>query len=132
MQPPPQIQESAMTLVVTSVWIDHLRRPDATLAQLLANRLAAVHDFVLGELASGTLPRRFRTLDYLRTLPRAATAKEPEVCDLLDSHRLWGKGLGWVDLHLLTSARLNGLRLLTADQRLMQSAAQLGIACPVN
>jgi predicted nucleic acid-binding protein len=117
-----------MTLVDTSVWIDHFRKPDATLAQLLVNRSVALHDFVLGELASGSLPSRVRTLTYLRQLPRAPMARDSEVHHLLESHRLWGKGLGWVDLHLLASSVLSGFALLTADHELMQLAAKLGAA----
>src|SRR5215831_3940046 len=114
-----------MTLVDTSVWIDHFRKPDATLAQLLANRSAALHEFVLGELAGGSLPRRVATLTFLRRLPRVPIAQDSEVHHLLESHRLWGKGFGWVDLHLLASSILSGFTLLTADQRLMQLATKL-------
>jgi predicted nucleic acid-binding protein len=121
-----------MTLVDTSVWIDHFRTPDAILSELLANRLVVVHDFVLGELACGTLPTRGQTLTWLRRLPRAAMAADGEVHELLESHRIWGKGLGWVDLHLLASAVLSGLHLLTADNRLMQVAGKLGVAYQVD
>ena len=95
-----------MTLVDTSVWIDHLDHADARLVRLLANKSAAVHPFVIGELAAGSIKNRKTTLGTLALLPAAPIANENEVHHLLDSHRLWCTGLGWVDLHLVAAARL--------------------------
>ena len=95
-----------MTLVDTSVWIDHLRRGDAELAALLEEGMVLVHPFVIGEIACGTLRQREVVLGHLRHLPEAPLATETEVHHLLEGHRLGGRGLGWVDLHLLASARL--------------------------
>ena len=121
-----------MTLVDTSIWIDHWRQPDARLAQLLATRSAGLHPFVFGELAAGNLPRRNQTLIDLELLPKVAAAKEIEVHHLLDTHRLWGLGLGWIDLHLLTAAKVSGCSLLTVDHAMNVAAVKLGIAYPVN
>lgn len=116
-----------MTLVDTSVWINHFRKPDAALIQLLANGMAGVHPYVLGELACGNMKDRDTTLRLLKTLPQAPVANEAEVYYLLDTYRLWGTGLGWVDLHLLTSAAVAGWRLLTADGGMIKAAAKAGI-----
>ena len=117
-----------MTLVDTSVWIDHLDHADARLVRLLANKSAAVHPFVIGELAAGSIKNRKTTLGTLALLPAAPIANENEVHHLLDSHRLWCTGLGWVDLHLVAAARLAGWKLLSADRTLRKVAQALGIA----
>ena len=107
-----------MTLVDTSVWIEHFRRGDAELGQLLEDGMVLVHPFVIGEIACGTLARRPEVLEHLRHLPAAPVATEAEVHHLLESHGLAGRGLGWVDMHLLASARLGAVPLLTPDPAL--------------
>jgi hypothetical protein len=117
-----------MTLVDTSVWIKHFRTPEPAPVQLLANGMAGIHPYVVGELACGSLKSRESTLRLLRALPQAPVANEAEIYYLLDTYRLWGAGLGWVDLHLLTAAALAGWRLMTADAVLNRAAAKAGIA----
>jgi predicted nucleic acid-binding protein len=119
-----------VTLADTSVWVNHFRRGDAKLARLLTEEEAGLHPFVIGELAAGNLVDRAATLSYLTSLPLAPVALESEVHYLLESRRLWGAGLGWVDLHLLASASLAGWRLLTADRAMADAAARLGIQPP--
>src|SRR5271169_6074397 len=121
-----------MTLVDTSVWIDHFEHVDARLADLLGSRSAALHPFVIGELAAGSIKNRATTLSDLALLPQAPIANEGEVHHLLESHRLWSTGLGWVDLHLLTAALLAGWKLLSADRAMKTAAQKLGIAHPKN
>jgi predicted nucleic acid-binding protein len=104
-----------MTLVDTSVWIDHFEHVDARLLDLVANQSVAMHPFVIGELAAGSIKNRGITLGELALQPQAPIAKEDEVHRLLESHRLWSTGLGWVDPHLLPAAFLIGLE--TADLR---------------
>jgi predicted nucleic acid-binding protein len=116
-----------MTLVDTSSWINHFRKPDAALIQLLTDGMAGIHPFVLGELACGNLRDRDSTLRLLRALPLAPVAKDAEIYYLLDTYRLWGTGLGWVDLNLLTSAAVAGWRLMTADDALNKAAGKAGI-----
>jgi predicted nucleic acid-binding protein len=117
-----------MTLVDTSVWIDHFEHVDARLVDLLANRSAALHPFVIGELAAGNIKHRATTLGDLALLPQAPIANESEVHHLLEAHRLWSTGLGWVDLHLLAAALLAGWKLLTSDRAMKTAAQKLGIA----
>ena len=121
-----------MTLVDTSVWIDHIRRPDARLIQLLANDLVAVHPFVIGELFCGNLKNRSASARYLRRLPSTSITEEHEVHRLLEAHHLWGRGMSWVDLHILASAALNGYTVLSSDHAMNVAAIKLGIAYPVN
>jgi len=116
-----------MTLVDTSSWINHFRKPDAALVKLLTDGMAGIHPFVLGELACGNLRDRNGTLRLLQALPLAPVAKDAEIYYLLDTYRLWGTGLGWVDLNLLTSAAVAGWRLMTADDALNKAAAKAGI-----
>jgi predicted nucleic acid-binding protein len=119
-----------VTLVDTSVWLNHFRRTDAALTRLLADNLVASHPLVLGEIAAGNLRNRSQTLADLALLPKASLAEESEVHFLLESHRLWGTGLGWVDLHILASAKLSGHSLYTADRALHAAAASLQLAGP--
>jgi len=117
-----------VTLADTSVWVNHLHHGDPELVRLLLAEEIGLHPFVLGELAAGNLPRRSRTLADLACLPQAPVAEEREVHHLLEAHRLWGTGLGWIDLHLLASAKLSGWPLYTADRALNAAAARLEIA----
>ena len=118
-----------MILVDTSVWIDHLRSTSAILSELLGDGEVLVHPFVLGELALGNLRRRDTFLSGLRDLPQAAVASDEEVIGLIDRQTLFGRGIGYVDAHLLAAARLTaGTKLWTHDRRLQAVAAQLGLA----
>ena len=119
-----------MTLVDTSVWVNHFRKADDTLVRLLTDNLVALHPFVLGEIAAGNLPNRARTIADLALLPRAPLAEETEVHYLLESHRLWGAGLGWVDLHILASVKLSGFGLYSADAAMKIAASSLKLAGP--
>lgn len=118
-----------MILVDTSVWVDHLRRGDQRLAELLERSFVATHPFVIGELACGTLSDRFAILGLLRALPAVAVADNEEALGFIERHRLHGKGIGYVDAHLLASAALtHGARLWTHDKRLLSVADALGLA----
>ena len=122
-----------MILVDTSVWINHLRLASAILSELLDDGEVLVHPFVLGELALGNLRRRDAFLSDLRDLPRAAVATDEEVISLIDRQTLFGRGIGYVDAHLLAAARLTaGSKLWTRDRRLQAVAAQLGLAATLS
>jgi predicted nucleic acid-binding protein len=109
-----------MTLVDTSVWIDHFRKGNARLRDLLEEGGVASHPMVLGELACGNLPRRVQTLRLLARLPRIPQAPDHLVLQSIVSQRLFGKGIGWIDAHLLTASLLSSVPLWTLDQRLAQ------------
>ena len=118
-----------MILVDTSVWVDHLRAGDDDLAELLDAGSVLVHPFVIGELALGALRRRQLILESLGDLPRAPVATDQEVLEFIDRHALWGLGIGYVDAHLLASARLTpGAALWTRDKRLAGAAEGLRLA----
>jgi predicted nucleic acid-binding protein len=105
-------------LIDTSVWIDHLRRRNATLVGLLEQAQVWTHTFVIGELACGNLAQRDTVLNALSALPQAPVATQDEVLAFLETHRLMGRGLGWIDVHLLASAKLGRLPFWTLDKRL--------------
>ena len=115
-------------LVDTSVWVDHLRRHDAQLAALLVAGEVITHPFVIGELACGNLRRRDALLALLQALPTATVATHEEALHLVSHARLHGKGLGWVDAHLLAAACLTACRIWTRDKALAAAAAALGVA----
>ena len=118
-----------MILVDTSVWIDHLRSGDPGLATALEGGRVLMHPFVLGELALGNLKNRGEVLALLRRLPAAPTATDPEVLGLIERRDLMGRGIGYVDVHLLASAALADLgRLWTRDRRLTEAATELELA----
>jgi predicted nucleic acid-binding protein len=114
-------------LIDTSVWVDHLRRRNATLVALLEQAQVWTHAFVIGELACGNLAQRNKVLSALTALPHAPVASHDEVLAFLETHRLMGRGLGWVDIHLLASAKLGRLRLWTLDKPLAAAVTTLQI-----
>ena len=115
-----------MILADTSVWIDHLRRSDAQLrAALEANRIC-IHPMIVGELACGSLRNR-ATLAHLQLLPHATFATHDEALAMIEQHKLMGRGVGFVDVHLLASAKLSNAALWTRDVRLAAIAAEFGI-----
>lgn len=116
-----------MVLADTSIWIEHLRRREPTLADRLSEGLVLMHPFVSGELACGNLKDRAAILSDLHALPPARLASNAEVLQLIEDRRLWGRGLGWIDAHLLASALLSNCRFWTLDIRLTKAAADLGL-----
>jgi predicted nucleic acid-binding protein len=117
-----------MVLADTSVWVEHFRRGEPTLAERLSEGLVLMHPFVVGELACGSLKKRDAVLSDLHRLPAAELASDTEVFRLIETRRLWARGLGWVDVHLLASALLSHCRLWTLDKTLGESAAGLGLS----
>lgn len=116
-----------MILVDTSVWIDHLRISSTALVRLLGEGRVLAHPFVVGELALGNLRHRAAVLEALRQMPRAISATDDEVFSFIETHRLHGLGIGYIDVHLLASARLTGSRFWTRDQRLAAVAERLNL-----
>jgi predicted nucleic acid-binding protein len=91
-----------MILVDTSVWVDHLRAGDARLADLLNRGQVLAHPWVAGELALGPLGQRDVVLRLLAGLPQAVVATAPEVAAFIETHRLYGLRIGYVDVQLGT------------------------------
>jgi predicted nucleic acid-binding protein len=114
-----------VVLVDTSVWVSHLRDGNEALAELLEAGEVVCHPLIIGELACGHLANRAAILALLSALPSAATAEHGEILGFIEAHELWGKGLGYVDLHLLASALLTKVPLWTLDRRLDATARRL-------
>lgn len=115
-------------LVDTSVWVDHLRKDDPLLAGALADNRVAMHPHILGEIALGSLKGRRTLLSLLQNLPQAPSATDREVQTFIERRRLFGRGIGYVDAHLLAAARLApGLAIWTRDKRLMGVASDLNL-----
>ena len=118
-----------MILVDTSIWIDHLRGRDAVMTEQLERGSIAMHPVVLGEIALGSLKSRAELLQLLEALPGTLVASDAEVMHMLDERALFGRGLGWVDVHLLAATLLTpGLSLWTRDRRLHAVAEEIGLA----
>jgi predicted nucleic acid-binding protein len=117
-----------LVIVDTSLWISHLRAADAGLAEVLEAGEAMCHPFVIGELACGNLNNRAAIIALLQVLPSAPVAQHEEVLAFIDAHGLMGKGLGFIDIHLLASALLSGVPLWTRDMRLAKAAAEMHCA----
>jgi hypothetical protein len=117
-----------MILADTSVWVQHLRQGETALVEALNRGAVLAHPFVIGEILLGSLKARADISAALRLLPSASSATDEETLGLIESARLFGRGIGYIDAHLLAAAKLSNARLWTHDVRLMAAAAELGVA----
>jgi predicted nucleic acid-binding protein len=117
-----------MILADTSVWIDYFRQGIPELAERLRRSIVVMHPFVVGELACGNFSNRDATLELLQQLRSVAVAEHDEVLSFVRSQELYGRGIGYVDAHLLAAAAIGGCQLWTKDKRLHALAATLGVA----
>ncbi len=117
-----------MILADTSVWVEHLKSRSRELARALTDTEVLGHPHVTGELACGNLRNRAAVLQLLRDLPQAALATEEEALQCIEKNRLHGRGLGWIDVHLLAAALLTPARLWTLDAALAREARRCGVA----
>jgi predicted nucleic acid-binding protein len=118
-----------MILIDSSVWISHLRAADERVTALLAAEEVLGHPFVTGEVALGYLRQRDAILRVLQDLQQAILATADEVLNLIGQLPLIGRGIGYVDVHLLAAARLTpDTKLWTGDMRLRAVATELGLA----
>jgi len=118
-------------LVDTSVWIRFLsnRAPHATaLEELLSRDEVCGHDFVYGELLIGDVGGRTRLLAGYQQMHQAPVVPHADVAEFVRNRRLHGRGIGWIDAHLLASALVGRLKLWTTDPRLMALASELGVS----
>ena len=116
-----------MIVADTSVWAHHIREPSADFLQHLHADQVMMHRWVIGELALGNLPRRKDFLEFLASLPAVEEARDEEVLAMIEANGLHGAGIGWVDAHLVASARLSQAGLWTHDKRLFAVAQRLGV-----
>jgi len=117
-----------MVLVDSSVWVSHLRAGNSGLEILLNDGRVVCHPFIIGELACGNLKDRTEILSLLRALPMAKQAEHEEVLLFIESNRLMGRGIGYVDAHLLASAVLTGIPFWTLDKKLQKVSLKLGVS----
>lgn len=116
-----------MILVDTSIWIDHLHRADRTLAALLEQDECAAHEYVIEELALGSITRRAAVLSLLGNLHRLPRLTHGELLTLVERHELQSRGLSVVDVHLLGSVLISpGAALWTRDKRLLAACRDVG------
>ena len=117
-----------MILVDSSVWIDHFRKAEPRLVELLENEAVAVHPFVLGELACGSLKQRKEIISLLHDLPEAPKTEDDELLFFIEERRLSGRGIGLIDVHLLASCLIGSHQLWTKDKRLKAIAGTVRVA----
>ena len=120
-----------MVLVDTSVWIRFLsnRSPYAAELEALLEREEVVgHAFVYGELLVGDKGGRATLLGMYERLHQASTVPHRDVVEFVRDRGLYGRGVGWIDIHLLASALGGRLRVWTADPRFLDLARELGVS----
>jgi len=118
-----------MILVDTSVWVDHLRKREPALERLLEAGRVFIHPFIIGELACGNIKHRETILFLLKDLPAATVATHDEALLYIEKNTLMGKGIGYIDIHLLASVALScACSLWTRDKRLHMVAEHMGSA----
>jgi predicted nucleic acid-binding protein len=116
-----------MVLVDTSVWVEHLRSGNIGLESLLNNGGVVCHSFIVGEIACGNLSNRTEILSLLQALPLVNHAEHQEVMHFIENYSLMGKGLGYIDMHLLASAVLTKIPIWTLDKKLKEVASKLAL-----
>ncbi|MEE9356024.1 MAG: PIN domain-containing protein [Methylococcaceae bacterium] len=113
-----------MVLVDTSVWVDHLRYKDGALFHLLEQGRVCIHFMIIGELACGHLQNREQLISLWKNLPHVSEANHDEALFCLDTNWLMGRGIGFIDLHLIASTLLTPDTLLWTKDRRLNSVAQ--------
>lgn len=117
-----------MVIVDTSIWITHLRQGNRRLEELLLNAEVVCHQVIIGELACGNIKNRIEILSLLQSLPMIPAVEFDEFLFFINKNKLMGIGIGFVDIHLLASAKLSGTYLWTSDKKLKSAAISLNIA----
>ena len=120
-----------IVLVDTSIWIRFLanRAPYAAILDALLSRdEVSGHEYVYGELLIGDKGGRTQLLAAYEQMHQAPVVPHADVVEFVRERRLHGRGIGWIDAHLLASALVGHLQLWTTDPRLMTIAKELGIA----
>jgi predicted nucleic acid-binding protein len=121
-----------MVLVDTSVWISHLRYGNSKLQNLLEDSRVVSHPFIIGELACGNLSNRAEIISLMQSLPMLDVVEQEELLLFIEHNQMMGKGLGFVDVHLVAAAILAGIPLWTRDKKLKQACSRLNIDFPTH
>ena len=117
-----------MILADTSIWIDHLRKANPEFSSQLDEGQVVMHPAIMGEILLGSLGNRQAIETALSEMPQALQASDKEVMFFINTAKVFGRGIGWVDTHLLVSARLTGASLVTRDKRLAGVAREFGLS----
>ena len=118
-----------LVLADSSIWIDHIAGKSTPLANLLKARRVSLHPLVIGEIAMGSLCDRRLFIAELQQLPNVRVASNAEVMAMVEWHKLFSTGIGFVDAYLLAGVKMtDNATLLTKDDRLHVQAERLGIA----
>ena len=119
---------SERSALIRDIWIDHLRKTEPVLVDLLERDQVCVHQSVITELALGNLKDRSVFLKALERLMVLRNVDDQGVRHLVEERRLWGRGLSAVDAALLASVVVTpGVSLWTRDKRLRQAARDVGV-----
>jgi len=116
-----------MVLVDTSVWVNHLRNSDHHLEKLLFDGEVVCHPHIIGELACGNIKNRKEIISLLHALSSTPIVEFEEFLYFIEQNQLQGKGIGFVDIHLLASAKLGQVSLWTTDKKLQSASAELNL-----
>ncbi len=116
-----------MIMADTSVWIDHFRYGNEQLSKLLNQGKVVIHDLIIGEFACGNLKNRQKILSYMQALPKAVNPTYEEILIFIENYKLYGKGLGYIDICLLCSSLLTNVKIWTLDKRLDNTGKLLDI-----
>jgi predicted nucleic acid-binding protein len=116
-----------MVLIDSSIWIDHFRNSNSTLVKLLDGKLVSTHPFIVGELALGQQKQQHVIIEALGHLPNLPVALDTEVMMLIQTERLAGSGIGYVDAHLIASAKLAQAKVWTKDKKLLGVLSRLDL-----
>lgn len=119
--------ENLMILVDSSVWIDHFRNDNKLLSMLLSNGAIVMHEFILGELAIGNFKNRKVILSLLDSIPKLSKLTHDEFIYFLEQNSFYGRGVGFVDIHLLGSTKLAGVKIWTLDKSLLKLTESLNL-----
>jgi predicted nucleic acid-binding protein len=117
-----------MILADSSIWIDHFRKANSALVKLLDGKLVAAHPFVIGELALGQQKQQRLIVEALGRLRQLPVALDTEVLAFVERVSLAGSRIGYVDAHLIVSAKLARHKLWTRDKKLHRVIAALGLS----
>lgn len=116
-------------LLDTSVWIRHFRESSDEVVRLLNDELVVSHEYVVAELACGSLKSREDTIGYLNALVTLPTVSINEAMIFIETRALYSRGIGLIDVQLLASTLISpDTQLWTWDNHLHDVAAELGIA----
>jgi len=116
-----------MILVDTSVWIDHFRQKNDNLDTLLYRGTVQMHEFIIGELAIGNFKNRKPILDLLESVPKLKKLSHDELMFFVNKYSLYGRGVGFVDIHLLAATKMANVKIWTLDKRLLKIAEEMNL-----